>query len=473
MKHRLFGLLLLAAACSPGCSPKNNGTLLVARVDTDLSVPGTIDRIEIQLAPEHGSGTTDSFPLTAGTALPVTLAIRPSGDPAFSVDVTAIGLKGGTTVVTQTATVPFTPGEAREFTLVLSQDCARPTPCTNASQVCLKGGACVAKTQVAQTRPYVPGGIDGGMDAPKDTSNVFDAGNRDARPNPGTWVAATPAFPATTATLNGVWPLDDGTVWVVGAAGARGMAARLAQGQWTEVAVPASTPTLYGVWASSGTNVWAVGIAGTVLRYDGNAWMPATITGAAPTQNLAAVWGASPADVWIVGEGGLVLHGSASGVARETSNTTENLTGVWGTGAGNVWAVSALGTVIRRSATWTVQATDLAARVFYGIWLAAPPPNDVWVAGDRVALHNDGGGWAAASNALDIATSIWGSASDDIWTVGRSVAPNLTTISRFDGVQWLAVPNPATAALLAVRGTSATNVWAVGNGGTVLKLQVP
>ena len=134
--------------------------------------------------------------------------------------------------------------------------------------------------------------------------------------------------------------------------------------------------------------------------------------------------------------------------------------------------MSALGTVLRREpAGWTVQATELAARIFYGIWLAGRA--DVWVAGDRVTLHNDGVAWATAANPLDVATSIWGSASDDIWAVGRSTAPNTTAISRFNGVQWLAATSPATMPLQAVRGSSATNVWAVGNGGTVLRLQVP
>lgn len=466
MKRCLLGLLALAAACSP----KNNGTLLVAHVDTDLAVPSALSSIEIRLAPQHGGGSTDTFPITSRASLPVTLAIRPSGDPSFSVDVTAIGRLGTTTVVTQTATVPFTPGEAREFTLFLAQDCAKAMPCTTASNVCLKGGTCVPKTQVVQTQPYVPG-ADAGLDAGRDGSNVFDAGNRDARPNPGQWVVANPPFP-TTATLNGVWPIDETNVWVVGAMSSRGIASHLVQGQWTDTALPGNAPTLYGVWASSAADVWAVGIGGTVLHFDGNLWTAASISGPAPTQNLSAVWGASATDVWIVGEAGLILRGSASGVARETSNTTENLTGVWGTGPNEVWAVSALGTVLRRDASgWSVQAAALAPRIFYGIWLSGR--NDVWVAGDRVTLHNDGGGWATATNALDVATSIWGSASDDIWSIGRSTAPNTTTISRFNGVQWLAVTNPATMQLLAVRGSSATNVWAVGNGGTVLRLQVP
>jgi hypothetical protein len=459
--------LALVAACSP----KNNGTLLVAHVDTDFSVPAELNRIEIRIVPQHGGGTTDSFPLGGPGDLPVTLAIRPSGDPAFSIDITAIGSLGATEKVSQTATVAFTPGEAREFTLVLSRDCARAMPCPAATDVCLKGGACVSKTQVAQTQPYVPR-ADGGVDAPKDGGNVFDAGNRDARPNPGQWVLANPPFPATSANLYGVWPIDDATVWVVGSVQSRGIAARFAQGQWAEAVLPAGTPTLFGVWASGAADVWAVGSMGTVIHSDGNAWTPVSISGGpAPTENLAAVWGASSSEVWIVGNGGVILRGSANSVARETSNTVDNLVSVWGTTASEVWALTAFGAVLRRTNAWAVQSPNLAAHIFYGIWLSSR--TDVWVVGQNATLHNDGSAWATAPNPLDSAISVWGSASDDIWAVGGPMPPSTTYISRFNGVQWMTVPTPSTMPLQAVRGTSATNVWAAGNSGTVLRLQSP
>jgi hypothetical protein len=472
MRLRLLGALALVAAA---CSPKNNGTLLVARVDTDLAVgaSGAIDSVQIQVVPQHGAGSTDLFPLTSRASLPA-LGIVPSGDPAFSIDVTATGRKGSTAVVSQTATVAFAPGEAREFTLFLAQDCASATPCAPATNVCVRGGTCVAKTQVAPTKPYAPGaGADAGMDAPRDLG--FDAGGRDARDNPGQWVAVNPAFPSASATLYGVWPLDDGTVWVAGASGSRGIVGRFVAGLWVEAVLPSNAPTLFGIWASGPTDVWAVGINGTVLHYDGGptmTWTAVSISGTQPTATLTGVWGASSADVWIVGQGGVILHGAASGVSAEASGTTADLAGVWGLSASDVWAVAARAPVLRRSATgWTVQTATLGSNVYYGIWLAAA--NDAWIAGDRATLHNDGAGWTPVSNPLDSATSIWGSASDDIWAVGRPANGGTTFISRFNGVQWVAATSPTTMPLQAVRGTSATNVWAVGNGGTVLRLQVP
>jgi hypothetical protein len=473
MRLHLLGTLALVAAA---CSPKNNGTLLVARVDTDLTVgaSGAIDSIQIEVVPQHGGGSSDTFPLTSRASLP-SVGIVPSGDPAFSVDVTATGRKGSSTIVSQTATVAFAPGEAREFTLFLAQDCAGASACTPATNVCIKGGSCVAKTEVVQTKPYVPAGVDAGtgIDAPRDTG--FDAGGRDARDNPGQWVAVSPAFPSTTATLYGVWPLADGSVWVAGASGSRGIVGRFVAGLWAEAVLPTNAPTLFGIWASGPSDVWAVGINGTVLHYDGGptmTWTTVSISGTQPTATLTGVWGASSADVWIVGQGGLILHGSATGIAAEPSGTTADLAGIWGLSATDVWAVAARAPVLRRNATgWTVQTATLGSNIYYGIWLAAP--NDAWIAGDRATLHNDGAAWTQVANPLDSATSIWGSASDDVWSVGRPVTGGTTFISRFNGVQWVAATSPSTMPLQAVRGASATNVWAVGNGGTVLRLQVP
>jgi hypothetical protein len=475
MTPRLLGALALVATAA-ACSPKNNGTLLVARVDTDLAIPSALNSIQIQVTPSHGGGSTDSFPLTSRASLPM-LAIVPSGDPAFTIDVTATGRLGSTTVVSQTATVAFAPGEAREFTLFLAQDCVNATPCTPATNVCIKGGSCVAKTQVATTKPYVPGGggVDAGMDADAKPDTGFDAGGRDARDNPGVWAAANPPFPATSATLSGVWPFDDGTVWVAGASGSRGVASRFAQGQWTEAVLPPNAPTLFGLWASGPADVWAVGIGNTVLHYDGNAaltWTPVPVAGTTTSATLTGVWGASSSDVWIVGQGGLILHGGQLGVASEPSGTTVDLSGVWGLSDSEVWAIAARAPVLRRKANaWSVQTATLGSNVYYGIWVAAP--NDAWVAGDRATYHFDGGGWTLVSSPLESATSIWGSASDDVWAVGRSSGGSGPYIARFNGVQWVAATSPSTMPLQAVRGTSASNVWAVGNGGTVLRLQVP
>lgn len=153
MRRLGFGAIALAAACSA----EKDATLLVAYVDTDLLVPAELNRIDIRLAPAGGAGTTTTtFPLGSAGDAPVTMEIRPSGDPARGVDVTAIGYLGAGSIVSQTATVAFTSGEARAFTMVLARDCLQPTSCTPETNVCIQGGTCVPSTEVVQTRPYAP-----------------------------------------------------------------------------------------------------------------------------------------------------------------------------------------------------------------------------------------------------------------------------------------------------------------------------
>ena len=149
-------LWFVAFALAAACSAEKDATLLVAYIDTDLLVPAELNRIDIRVAPEGGAGTTDSFPLGDADDVPVTLSFRPTGDPALGVDVTAIGYLGATSIVSQTATVAFTPGEAREFTMVLARDCLQPMSCMPETNVCVQGGMCVPKTEVVQTRPYAP-----------------------------------------------------------------------------------------------------------------------------------------------------------------------------------------------------------------------------------------------------------------------------------------------------------------------------
>jgi hypothetical protein len=145
-----------AFALAAACGAEKDPTLLVAYIDTDLLVPAELNRIDIRISPAGGAGATTTFPLGSAGDVPVTMEIRPSGDPALAVDVTAIGYLGAASFVSQTATVAFTSGEARAFTMVLARDCLQPTSCTPETNVCIQGGTCVPSTEVVQTRPYAP-----------------------------------------------------------------------------------------------------------------------------------------------------------------------------------------------------------------------------------------------------------------------------------------------------------------------------
>jgi hypothetical protein len=455
------GGLLLGVAGLVGmgaCSPRDNGTLLVVRVDTDFAVPGELNKIAIDVVPDGHAKTTDDFPIASRASLPLTYGIRPRGAPDFGVQVTARGILGAAPVVSRTATARFVAGEAREFTLQLTHACAAtPASCPSEN---------------ATLRPYVPAGTDGGSGS---SDGPTDAGMREARPNPGHFV--TVASPSPTAALNSVYALGPDDVWVVGALGTSGVAYHFQQNAWTSTPFP-STTTLYGVWASATDNVWTVGVAGTIALYDGTTWTTTQLSASGPGSippTLTAVWGSGPDDVWIVGAAGTIVHATTGGPIVTQTVGTSNLAAVSGTGPDEAWAVGNGGAVLRRhNNAWTPQTQTLTQSALYGVWLSGP--SDVWVVGLGLggALHFDGGSWTKVPTPLAVPLAVWGSAPDDVWSVGSPAMPTGTPfVARFDGVAWGAVDIPGMTPLQAVRGSSATDVWAVGGGGVVLHLQIP
>jgi hypothetical protein len=474
-----------ALASLAACSAKDNGTLLAVRVDTDLSVPGQIDGIAIDVHPDRGVDSTDTFKVADNAHLPVTLGLRPRGDPSFGVEVTARGLLGTTTVVAQKARVQFVSGQAREFTMLLSSDCVPAGVCAG-SNVCVKGPRCVAETSVAQLRAYVPGppsrdgGAGGsGADAPVDTgpggagggggNAPVDAGGPEARPNPGTWVPV-PGVPAT-VTLSAVWPFGAGDVWVAGAQAA-GVVFHYDGTMWMPSAVPAGTPALYGLWGSAPGDLWAVGTGGTVLHLSNGTWQAMKAPGS-PT--LTAIWGAAANDIWIVGSGGKIFHtDGVMGPVQEATSVTTGLFAVGGSvlpgGTADVWAVGASGTILHRTSTgWGSEAQGLTQSILYAVW--SDGPSDVWVAGDKTVLRLSGGAWKPEAGAVDVALAIWGSAGDDIWTVGRATQPTGDSIARWDGVAFTGLADAKGSTLQAVHGVSSANVWTAGVGGAVFRFQ--
>jgi hypothetical protein len=61
---------------------------------------------------------------------------------------------------------------------------------------------------------------------------------------------------------------------------------------------------------------------------------------------------------------------------------------------------------------------------------------------------------------------VWGSSANDIWAVGEG-----GTIVHFNGGAWSLVASPITEHLSAIWGTSADDVWVVGDKGTIVHLE--
>ena len=81
----------------------------------------------------------------------------------------------------------------------------------------------------------------------------------------------------------------------------------------------------------------------------------------------------------------------------------------------------------------------------------------------------DGNGFAADWSAMTSGTTnnlngLWGSSGSDVFAVGDS-----GTILHYDGTAWSAVPSPTTDNLNGIWGNSATHAFAVGDNGTILQ----
>jgi hypothetical protein len=473
--HGILALLTVALACAP----KNNHTVLVVWVTSDLGVPAEIDQVAIT-ATSGGDGAEQTFPLDA-QPLPVRLALRPRGTPDFRITVSARGTLREVPVVSQAAATAFVPGQARQIVLTLSRTCAGAgAACPGAAESCL-AGRCVSTSAVALLEPYTgtpPSGPidrDGGPPTPDgpaaDRPPPRDSRVHEAGPS-GSW-STVPAPEVADTNLAGVAPVAADDVWVVGNKGAQGAAFHFNGQVWLPAALPAG-PALTAVWASGPGEVWAVGLSGRILHYSGSTSTWAAVASGTPA-TLTAIWGEAPNDLWAVGQQGTILHLTGQTVTPATAAGlgAANLLAVSGNGAGDLWAVGADGVVVRGSAArWDKQAQTLTRTILFGAWASG---GEVWAVGTHAALHFDGAGWTLESGAPDLAQAVWGAGLDDVWAVGSPEAGSTgaTPISRWDGVAFRPASAPTGSRLQAVRGVGPLDVWAVGAAGLVLRFTSP
>jgi hypothetical protein len=271
---------------------------------------------------------------------------------------------------------------------------------------------------------------------------------------------------------------------------------------WCPVPTPVTSQyALTSTWGSSKNDVWAAGSGGTIIHYDGAAWK-ATPTGLKHTFN--ALWGTSATDVWAVAAGDVILHsdGFANGAGawtRAAAAVDENFAlpvfAVWGTATGelrlggrsfnfqdadgNFGSANQLvaHAVADGGVAWTPTG---GSAVVHGIWGSSA--DDVWIVADNrdaaswqlgYTAHGrragDGGtelAWTEVDSQSSVVLgAIWGSSANDVWAVGdKGTLRHITT----SATQWQVIESPTTEALHGVWGTGPADVWAVGDFGTIL-----
>jgi photosystem II stability/assembly factor-like uncharacterized protein len=226
---------------------------------------------------------------------------------------------------------------------------------------------------------------------------------------------------------------------------------------------------LRAVWGTSATDLFAVGDGGVILRSsDGTNWTPVPVAGL--IDNLYAIWGTGGSYVYAVGDNSVILRSTDGGAMwsfqRNPTISTPNHA-VWGDQIGDVWVASLNGIVYSNNAGLTYGG-QTSATGYHAMWGASA--TSVWAVGHgsgALISHYNGSFWDA-QDATGAAGStlqgVWGSGSN-LFAVGTEGYILGTTNT---GSSWAPRLGPSISNFNAVWGSSAADVYVVGDGGELL-----
>ena len=262
---------------------------------------------------------------------------------------------------------------------------------------------------------------------------------------------------------------------------------------WDTIACPAlADPQDYTLWLADVAGVaiddyWAVGYTvgvtpgGVFAFWNDVAWAWTVINGEPPQYG---VWGFATADFYSVGGGagvaGVIWHGPAWALTSTPDpDGHETLFCVHGHHPDYVWAAGMDGLIVtgNHGAGFVVsQAANLELdENYYGVYSASA--TDQWVVGGTevwwgaaggtgVIRRNQLAGWTVQTTSCPTLRAIWGFGDSDLWAVGDQG----TILHSGDGNTWDVVPAPAEIGsnyhFRGVFGCRPWAVWAVGTSMT-------
>jgi hypothetical protein len=222
-------------------------------------------------------------------------------------------------------------------------------------------------------------------------------------------------------------------------------------------------PTLRGVFGLSATEVWAVGDNKTIQHFDGAAWVPQLTAGGSPL-SFEALHGTSSTNLFTVARRGAIYRwtgnalldsGTPDGVCTATSITDSTGFGATGLDDQIVITVSGTGPAVGEKAT----VTAIAGSVLNFLPPLSAPP----VPGQTQFEIRDSWNRMPPATSRDL-HSVFAVNASNAFAVGDS-----GRILRFNGTKWTAMTSGPGTVLRSVWGADLGNLFCVGNNGTILR----
>lgn len=220
------------------------------------------------------------------------------------------------------------------------------------------------------------------------------------------------------------------------------------------------------------TNVTAVGDAGVIVATtNGTNWSVVTL-GVDPGQNLNDVWFKDASTGWLVGNGptAYVWNGTTWAPAPSAMALTNDLLGVFGSAGNKVVAAGTADAIFRfDGATWSRSAVAPKPGTEYGVWGTGSSFVSVGASNDCITITDTTQTKVSCAQAGGaVLRAAWGVSANNIVAVGYD--GNTSIASKFDGANWTKLGTiPNVGKLYSVWASSATDFWAVGEGGVVLR----
>ena len=312
-------------------------------------------------------------------------------------------------------------------------------------------------------------------------NNIFAVGegNTIVRYNGTKWEIVMPK--GSSAELLDVWGFSYDNIYAVGS---NSTVMHYNGNTWIPIESLSTAGSIFeGIWGASPNSIFAVSASGNIYSYNGNNW---DISLADAPVWFKCIWGTSSTDVYATGSGffdngwgSKIYHFNGNTWSEIYSHSDYGLESIWGNSVTGMYFIGTRGSngsvILRyKNSTWT--ETEIADTNLSDIWGFSE--NSIYAVGDRsTVLHFDGNSWSKMDIDGIIFECIWGTSENNLFAAGRPVHNGDATLKRavfhYDGQRWTELNVDTINTINAVWGSSANNVIAVGEFGTILHYTPP